>query len=150
MPVSGINDPRAIAFADIDNDGDPDFCVGVKRSRNRLIRNDYAGKNNWLKVRLVSPRGQAGAFGAKVMVYEAGKDRRNGLLGLREARSNYGYLGQDDPVLHFGLGSHKSVSIVVVFLNGSEAAAINIPVNQTVVVKGSSIKHGKADRIPSP
>ncbi len=145
IPVSGINDPRAIAFADIDNDGDMDFAVGVKRSRNRLFRNDYAGKNNWLKVRLVSPSGQAGAFGAKVRIYEAGKGRRISLLGLREARSNYGYLGQDDPVLHFGLGPHKSVSIVIVFLDGSEASATNIPANQTIVVEGSSIKHDKDD-----
>jgi hypothetical protein len=145
IPVSGINDPRAIAFADIDNDGDMDFAVGVKRSRNRLFRNDYVGKNNRLKVRLVSPSGQAGAFGAKVRIYETGKGRRNCLLGLREARSNYGYLGQDDPVLHFGLGPRKSVSIVIVFLDGSEASATDIPANQTVVVEGASIKYSKAD-----
>lgn len=101
-------------------------------------------------MRFVSPAGQAGAFGAKVRIYEAGKGRRNCLLGLREARSNYGYLGQDDPVLHFGLGTHGSVSIVVVFLNGSEAAATNIPANQTVVVEGASIKQGKAGGVPRP
>jgi len=150
IPVSGINDPRAIAFADIDNDGDADFAVGVKRSHNRLFRNDYAGNNNWLKVRLVSPSGQAGAFGAKVRIYEAGKGKRNSLLGFREARSNYGYLGQDDPVLHFGLGRHKSVDIVVVFLNGTKAGATNIGANQTVVVEGTSIKHGKTDGVPIP
>jgi hypothetical protein len=150
VPISGINDPRAIAFADIDNDGDLDFAVGVKRARNWLVRNDYTGKNNWLKVRLVSSNGQAGAFGAKVRIYPAGKGRRSSLLGLREARSNYGYLGQDDPVLHFGLGPHESVGIAIVFLDGSEAAATDIPTNQTVAVEGSSIKYEKADRVPSP
>jgi hypothetical protein len=141
VPVSGINDPRAIAFADIDNDGDLDFAVGVKRSRNWLVRNDHARENNWLKVRLVSPVGQAGAFGAKVKIYPAGKARKSSLLGLREARSNYGYLGQDDAVLHFGLGSYESVDIVVVFLDGSQVAATDVPANQTVAVESSSIKH---------
>ncbi len=32
-----------LAFADIDNDGDMDFAAGVKRSRNWLVSNDYAG-----------------------------------------------------------------------------------------------------------
>jgi len=150
MPVSGINDPRAIAFADIDNDGDIDFAVGVKRSRNWIVRNDYTGKNNWLKIRLVSPGGQAGAFGSKVRIYPAGKGRRGSLLGLREARSNYGYLGQDNPVLHFGLGLYESVDIVIVFLDGSEATATDVSANQTVAVEGSSIKHKKADRVPDP
>lgn len=120
VPVAGINDPRAIAFADIDRDGDMDFAIGVKRSRNWLVRNDYEGKNNWLKVALVSPKGQAGAFGAKVRVYPGGARGKGALLGFREAKSNYGYLGQDDPVLHFGLGRYRSVEVVVTFLDGSE------------------------------
>jgi hypothetical protein len=146
VPVSGINDPRAIAFADIDNDGDLDFAVGVKRSRNWLIRNDYAGKNNWLKVRLISPGGQAGAFGAKVEIYLAGTGGKSTLLGFREAKSNYGYLGQDDPVLHFGLGRHTSVDIVIAFLDGSEVMATDVPVNQAVTVEGSIIEYRSAAR----
>ncbi len=141
VPVSGINDPRAIAFADIDNDGDLDFAVGVKRSRNWLVRNDYAGTNNWLKVKLISPGGQAGAFGAKVRVYSDGASGKVALLGFREARSNYGYLGQDDPILHFGLGLHRSVDVVVVFLDGSVVTTTGVQANQIVTVKGSSTKH---------
>ena len=141
VPVSGINDPRAIAFADIDNDGDPDFAIGVKRSRNWLVRNDYAGTNNWLKVKLISPGGQAGAFGAKVTIYPDGAIGKGPLLGFREARSNYGYLGQDDPILHFGLGPHRSVDVVVVFLDGSVATVTAASTNQIVTVRGSSTKH---------
>ena len=133
VPVSGINDPRAIAFADIDNDGDMDFAVGVKRSRNWLIRNDYTGGNNWLKVKLISPNGQAGAFGAKVRVYPAGADKEP-MLGFREARSNYGYLGQDDPVLHFGLGRHVSVNLEVVFTDGTRVTMSDVSANRTVTV----------------
>lgn len=140
VPVSGINDPRAIAFADIDNDGDMDFAVGVKRSRNWLVRNDYMGNNNWLKVKLISPTGQVGAFGAKIKVYPAGTNSKDSLLGFREAKSNYGYLGQDDPVLHFGLRRHRSVNVVVVFTDGSVVTATNVSVNQIVMVDGSLVK----------
>jgi hypothetical protein len=135
VPVSGINDPRAVAFADIDNDGDLDFAIGVKRARNWLVRNDYSGNNHWLKVKLVSPNGQAGAFGAKVKIYPAGKNKKGSLLGLREAKSNYGYLGQDDPVIHFGLGDHESVDIQAVFLDGSEIVISDVPANRTIAIE---------------
>jgi hypothetical protein len=148
VPVSGINDPRAIAFADIDNEGDLDFAVGVKRSRNWLVRNDYEGRNNWLKVKLFTSGIQAGAFGATIISYTTDKGSRSSLLGLREAKSNYGYLGQDDPVLHFGLGLHTCVNIMVVFPDGSEATATDVSANQTVVVEGSSIKHKRAPWVP--
>jgi hypothetical protein len=135
IPVTGINDPRGLAFADIDNDGDLDFAIGVKRTRNYLMRNDFnAGK--WLKVRLVSPQGQAGAFGAKVFIY-APASEGGALLGYREAKSNYGYLGQDDPVLHFGLGIYTTVDVRVVFLDGQEEWIPGVSSNQTLLVDGS-------------
>ncbi len=55
IPVSDIDDPRTIGFADIDDYGDLDFAVGYKRSRNWLIRNDL-DSGNWLKVRMISPQ----------------------------------------------------------------------------------------------
>ena len=131
LPVGGINDPRAIAFSDVDGDGDLDFAVGAKRSTNWLVRNDN-GSGKWLKVELRSPEGQAGAFGAKVGVYPSATGTQ--LLGFRESRSNSGYLGQDDPVIHFGLGSHSSVTVVVSFLDGTTRTLTGVAANQTLVV----------------
>jgi len=133
-PNSGLNDPRGIGFADIDNDGDMDFAVGAKRSRCAIIRNNF-NSGNWLKIRLVSPGGQAGAFGAKTRIYPAGQAGGD-LLGLRESKSNYGYLGQDSPILHFGLGRHCEVDVVVTFLDGSAAARTNVAANQTITISG--------------
>jgi len=135
IPVSGINDPRGIAFADIDNDGDADFAVGCKRSRNWLVRNNL-NSGNWLKVRLISPQGQAGAFGAKMRVYPAGQ-LGGKLLGFREARSNNGYLGQDEPTLHFGLGECTLVDVAVTFLGGTRAIRNNVRANQTITINVS-------------
>lgn len=136
VPLQGIRDPRAVAFADIDNDGDLDFAVGCKRSRNRLVRNNL-DSGRWLKVRLVAPNGQAGAFGAKVRLYPAGGAEAETLLGMREARSNNGYLGQNDPVLHFGLGETAYVDVVVTFLDGSRVVRSRIPAGETLLIDAS-------------
>jgi hypothetical protein len=131
VPIGAVDDPRSIAFADIDDDGDLDFFVAQKRATNRLIRNDYSGGNRWLKVRLTSPQGQAGAFGAKVRVYLAGTAT---LIAFREARGAYGYVAQDDPVLHVGLGAVDTVDVEVTFLNGSPVVLTDVAANQTILV----------------
>jgi len=86
---------------------------------------------------LVSSQGQAGAFGAKVTIYPAGEAPRGKLLGLREAKSNYGYLGQDDPVLHFGLGTLSAADVVVNFLDGTTITRRNVTANQTITIDGT-------------
>ena len=134
VPVAGIDDPRAIAFADIDADGDVDFAIGAKRSSNWLIRNNVSGAN-WLKVRLISPQGQLGAFGAKVSIYPDGMIGAS-LIGMRETRSSNGYIAQDDPTLHFGLGSTDTVTIIVGFLDGTMRTVTGVAANQTVTVDG--------------
>lgn len=136
VPVKGKNDPRGVAFADLDNDGDMDFAIGDKRAhRNYIIRNDLRGGGNWLKVRLVSANGQAGAFGARTSIYPSGQAGGT-VLGTRESQSNYGYLGQNDPVLHFGLGQRKKVDVVVTFLDGTTATRTNVAANQRIVISG--------------
>jgi len=133
VPIAGIDDPRAIAFADIDADGDLDFAIGAKRSSNWLVRNNVSG-SNWLKVILVSPQGQLGAFGAKVSIYPDGMVGAS-MIGMREARSNNGYIAQDDPTLHFGLGSTAAVTIIVTFLDGTVRTVTGVTANQTVTVQ---------------
>ena len=140
IPVGGIDDPRAIAFADIDGDGDLDFAIGAKRSASWLVRNDK-NSGNWIKVKLRSAQGQAGAFGAKVRVFSAG----DVLLGLRESRSNNGYLGQDDPVLHFGLSSETSVRVVVSFLDGTTRTVSAVAANQILMTDATLPKTEQDD-----
>jgi enediyne biosynthesis protein E4 len=134
-PLKGIpvEDPRTVAFADIDGDGDVDFLQTAKGGRPFLIRNNFNG-GNWLKVRLASPHGQAGAFGAKVRVLRAGS---GSLIALREARSSSGYLAQDDPLIHVGLGSASTVDVEVTFLDGTRVTRTNVSSNQTLTVTGA-------------
>ena len=134
VPVSGIDDPRAIAFADTDQDGDLDFAIGAKLSSNWLVRNNVGGAN-WLKLILISPQGQRGAYGSKVTIYENGVVG-SPTIGTRESRSNNGYLGQDDPTLHFGLGQVGTVTVTVTFLDGTISTITGVTANQTITVDG--------------
>ncbi len=140
VSVDGANDPRGVAFADLDNDGDMDFAFGTKRAaRNFIIRNNLCDGGNWLKVRLITANGQVGAFGAKTTIYPA--DQAGGQpLTMRESQSNCGYLGQNDPVLHFGLGDRNSVDVVVQFLDGTKAVRHRVAANQTALITGTPEK----------
>ncbi len=131
IPIDGANDPRSVSFADIDNDGDLDFAIGCKRSLSLLIRNNLKS-GNWLNVKLQSAVGQAGAFGARVYVYNASQPTE--LLTMQEAQSSQGYLGQNDPVLHFGLGDLNFVNVVVKFLDGKIVEKYNVAANQTIFI----------------
>jgi hypothetical protein len=57
------------------------------------------------------------------------------MIGMREARSNNGYVAQDDPTLHFGLGSITAVTIIVTFLDGTVRIVTGVTANQTVTVQ---------------
>jgi hypothetical protein len=113
-----IGDPRGAVFGDLDGDGDLDLFVTFKDNENHLFRND-GPQGHWLEVALANSKGVAGAFGAKVWVYEAGHlgDPKH-LVGFREARSATGYCCQDPPVLHFGLGDRAECDLRVKFLEG--------------------------------
>lgn len=117
--IVGIgNDPRGVALADFDGDGDLDFALASKRGANTLFRNDLDNQD-WLKVRLIGPRGDAGAVGTKVYVYdERHVDEPQYLRGFREARSATGYCSQNSPVLHFGLPGGRAYEVKAVFPDG--------------------------------
>ncbi|MDZ7271601.1 MAG: FG-GAP-like repeat-containing protein [candidate division KSB1 bacterium] len=129
-------DPRGGAVADVDDDGDLDiyFADANKaadaRYWNRLLRNDTQTSNKWLKVYGRGPEGDKGGIGTKVWVFDKGYcDSLNHLVGYRQMMSAYGYLCQDDYVLHFGLGQRDSVDVKVVLLDGTTLRARSVPAN---------------------
>ncbi len=69
-----IQKGHAVAFADIDNDGDQDIyevmggAVEADRFRNVLFENTTTNSNHWLKLRLEGVSANRGAIGARVRI----------------------------------------------------------------------------------
>ncbi len=133
-------DPRGAGLADYDLDGDLDIYYAeankdIKpRYSNRLFRNNLSKTNRWLKVTGRGPKGDGGAFGTKIWLFEPGHmDDLNYLVGYRQVMNTYGYLCQDDPVQHFGLGVREIIDVKVRFLDGTELKMAGVGANRKVI-----------------
>ncbi|PYV80127.1 MAG: RNA-binding protein, partial [Acidobacteria bacterium] len=87
---------RGCAFGDFDNDGDIDILIINLNEPPSLLRNDLAGKANWLKVKLQGVKSNYSAIGARVIARYAGKTQAQAVL------SQSSFFSCNDPRLHFG------------------------------------------------
>src|SRR5437588_1262637 len=72
----GASEPhssRGAAFGDFDNDGDLDVLVFNMNEPPSLLRNDYAGPNHWIAVKLDGTTSNRAALGATVRVTAGGR-----------------------------------------------------------------------------
>ena len=99
---------RGAAFGDYDNDGDLDVLVMNMNEPPSLLRNDYAGPNGWIQVRLVGRRSNRMGIGATVIVSSGGSRQAQAVL------SQSSYYSHDDLRLHFGLGAHDRAEAIEV------------------------------------
>jgi hypothetical protein len=92
---------RGAAYGDYDGDGDLDVLVSANGGPARLLRNENATGNHWLRVVLVGSGGNRDAIGARVRVRAAGLPPGGASLLVRSGSS---YLSAHDRRLLFGLG----------------------------------------------
>jgi hypothetical protein len=103
---------RGACFADYDNDGYIDAFIVVLGGKGILLHAkppSVANRNHWLTLKLVGTRSNRDAFGARVEA-DAGD-----LHQVVETVSHSGYLSQNDPRPHFGLGSHAEVDTLTIW-----------------------------------
>jgi len=128
---------RGLAIWDFDNDGDLDIIVSHVDllGTPALLRNDGGNANNWLGITLKGENGLVSALGATVTV-TAG-EKKQVLLN----QVTMGYLSNNEPRLHIGLGKQKSIDkLEIKWPNGTQEVYENIKSNQYLtIVKGKGI-----------
>jgi hypothetical protein len=121
---------RGAAFGDFDNDGDLDVLIMNMNEAPSLLRNEYAGKNHWLKIRLIGVKSNRTALGARVVVFVDGRGQAQAVM------SQTSYYSHDDLRLHFGLGTAtKAERVVIHWPNGEVQTLTNVAADRVITVR---------------
>ncbi|MGH9861744.1 MAG: CRTAC1 family protein, partial [Candidatus Acidiferrales bacterium] len=120
---------RGAAYADIDNDGDPDLVMTTSGGPAVLFRNDGAS-NRSVRIKLVGTKSNRNGLGATVKV-TSGSASQTQML-----RSGSSYLSASELILTFGLGSAAHAdSIEIRWPSGQVDKLENVAAGQTITVQ---------------
>ena len=121
---------RGACFADYDNDGYVDAFIVTLGGKGILLHNTPPGKrNHWLTIKLVGTSSNRDGFGASLEAI-AGD-----LHQWVQSTSASGYLSQNDPRPHFGLGQHAVVdSLTIHWPSGTVQTLHNIKADQVLKI----------------
>jgi len=102
---------RGACFGDFDNDGYIDAFIVVLGGQGILVRAvppPPANRYHWLTIKLIGTRSNRDGYGVRIEAV-AGD-----LKQIVESQPSSGYLSQNDPRPHFGLGCHREVDTLTV------------------------------------
>lgn len=129
----GIRTPsnsNGAAYADLDNDGDLDLVVNNINLPAFIYENreDKNLKNHFLEINLRGSGKNTQGIGAKVCLYERGKQQ------FLEQMPGRGFQSSVSPVLHFGLGRDSLVdSVKIIWPGGGVQLLTRVKADQALV-----------------
>ncbi len=131
---------RGVAFGDLNNDGKVDLLILNSGEPPTLLLNDTATMNHRVLFRLMGTSSNKSAIGARVTV-KAGK-----IVQMNEVHAGGSYLSQNDPRLHFGLGSAAHMDEVEIrWPSGRREKLVDVPADFIyTVVEGQGIQQKRA------
>lgn len=130
--IDGLHCSRGCAFGDFDNDGDVDVLIVNQNEPPCLLRNDLAGNNHWIKIKLTGVKSNRSAIGARVTARYGDK------VQAQEVLSQSSYLSVNDSRLHFGLGPVSSVDITIRWPLGLTEELKQVTADQIIHVREGS------------
>jgi len=123
---------RGACFADYDNDGYVDAFIVVLGGKGILLHAKPpvgSARNHWLTLKLTGTKSNRDGFGARIEAV-AGD-----LHQMVENVPQSGYLSQNDPRPHFGLGSHTQVDrLTIRWPSGTVQTLENVKADQILQV----------------
>jgi ASPIC and UnbV/FG-GAP-like repeat len=121
-----LNQPRAIAVADLKGDGSPDLVITQVKSPPALLENIGANRNHWMQVDLKALNDNKSGIGTKVELYAGA------LYQKFEIPGSSGYLGGNSGALLVGLGAEKVTDAIrLLWPTGVPQDEVNLAANQT-------------------
>jgi Tol biopolymer transport system component len=134
--VETPNISAGTAWADYDKDGDLDIFVtnwGGNIEKNAFYENHIYGKN-WLEISLKGNKSNTYGIGAKVRLKY--KHNKKVVWLTRWLLPQTGYASQNEPIVHFGLGSiDKILEIEIMWPQGNIDKINNITINHIVQIE---------------
>ena len=123
--VSDTYDGRAVALADLRNDGALDVIVANQNQPAVVYRNRPDSANHWIAFSLTGTRSNRSAIGAEVVLEAGGTKQR------RVVDGGMGFASQNDRRLHFGIGRAEWVDRVVIhWPSGTQQVLTNPAIDQ--------------------
>jgi len=99
---------RGLAYGDFDRDGDLDLLMTTNNGPAYLFRNDQAGGNKSIRIRLIGTKSNRDAIGARVRIFH-GETSQSRLV-----KGGSSYLSQSELPLTFGLGKREKIDRLVI------------------------------------
>jgi hypothetical protein len=126
-------DGRAVALADLWNNGAEDVIVANERGPLLIYKNTINPKEKWIEFQLQGTRSNRSAIGAEVTVFWAGREQ------VQQVSGGSGFAAQNDRRLHFGLGLNPKIEKVLIrWPSGIRQTLANLAVDKLYQIEEPS------------